>query len=198
MISQFFKDVYAAISALTLETALYICWGAFLFVFLLALVLTIFNAGVRAADKRPYLALVNIFAAVTFALALTESEPAFSVLLAAVFWCAGYLTYGLIVLLSRRKNERKRHYNMPEIPVPEMRSRPSVSPAGANVRAEHALSVTEKLLAKDLGRGDRQETERIRASIGFIQAKGSLTPEDNERLNDNFNTLLKLMAKYNV
>ena len=49
MISQFFKDVYAAISALTLETALYICWGAFLFVFLLALVLTIFNAGVRAA-----------------------------------------------------------------------------------------------------------------------------------------------------
>ena len=66
------------------------------------------------------------------------------------------------------------------------------------MRTEHALSVTEKLLAKDLGRGDRQETERIKASLGFMQAKGDLSPEDNERLNDNFNTLLKLMAKYNV
>lgn len=198
MLTQFFDGIYSAISSLTLEVSLCICWGAFGFVFLCTMFCTIFNGSVRAADKRPYLALVNIFAAVTFALTLTESEPAFSVLLAAVFWCAGYLTYGLIVLLSRRKNERKRQYNMPDISVPEMRSRPSVSPAGANVRAEHALSVTEKLLAKDLGRGDRQETERIRASIGFIQAKGSLTPEDNERLNDNFNTLLKLMAKYNV
>ena len=125
MISQFFKDVYAAISALTLETALYICWGAFLFVFLLALVLTIFNTGVRAAHKRPYLAMVNVFAAVTFALALTFEELAFSVLLSAVFWCFAYLSYGLLVLFSRRKKNRQR-YVLPDVPPPAESFKPSV------------------------------------------------------------------------
>lgn len=197
MISQFFKDVYAAISALTLETALYICWGAFLFVFLLALVLTIFNAGVRRADKRPYLAMVNVFAAVTFALALTFEGLSFSVLISAVFWCFAYLSYGLIVLLSRRKKNRQR-YALPDVPPPAESFKPSVRPAKTNVRTEHALAVTEKLLEKDLGRGDREEAEKIRSALGFMRMKGELSPEDNERLNDDFNTLLKLMGKYKM
>ena len=193
MITEFFNNVYVLISSLTLEASLYICWGAFGFVFLLTLVLTLCNAGVRAADKRPYLALVNIFAVVTFALALTEEELPFSLLLAAVFWCFGYLTYGIIALLSRRRPPRRRP-SVPDLPPPAARMRPSSPPAPSNVRVEHALSVTEK----DLGRGDRQEAERIKAAVTFLQAKGDLTPQDNEALNDNFNTLLKLMAKYNV
>ena len=197
MLTDFFNNVYSLAASLTLEVSLYICWGAFAFVFLCTLLLTIFNSGVRAADKRPYFALVNAFAAVTFALALIKSELSFSVLLAATFWCFGYLTYGLIALISRRKRREER-YVLPEVPPPAERFTPSYRPAKPNVRTEHALSVTEKLLAKDLGRGDRQETERIKASLGFMQAKGDLSPEDNERLNDNFNTLLKLMAKYNV
>ena len=197
MITEFFNNVYVLISSLTLEASLYICWGAFGFVFLLTLVLTLCNAGVRAADKRPYLALVNMFAVVTFALALTEEELPFSLLLAAVFWCFGYLTYGIIALLSRRRPPRRRP-SVPDLPPPAARMRPSSPPAPSNVRVEHALSVTEKLLAKDLGRGDRQEAERIKAAVTFLQAKGDLTPQDNEALNDNFNTLLKLMAKYNV
>lgn len=198
MLTDFFNNIYIAVSSLTLEVSLYICWGAFAFVFLCTLVLTAFNGGVRAADKRPYLAFVNIFAAVTFALALTERELAYSVLLAAVFWCVGYLSYGLIMLVSRRKVKRRERYALPDVPPPAVNFKPSASSARANVRTEHALSVTEKLLAKDLGKGDRQETERIKASLGFMQAKGDLTPEDNERLNDNFNMLLKLMAKYNL
>ena len=31
-----------------------------------------------------------------------------------------------------------------------------------------------------------------------MKMKGDLTPADNERLNDNFNALLKLMAKYGL
>lgn len=198
MLTDFFNGIYSAVASLTFETALYICWGAFALVFVCATLLTIFNSGVRAANKRPYLAFVNIFTAVTFALALTERELDFSVLVAAVFWCAGYLTYGFIVLLSRRKTRAAQNVAMPEFPPPALHFKSSAAPANANVRTEHALSVTEKLLSKELGRGDRQEAERIKSFLSFMQAKGSLTPEDNERLNDNFNTLLKLMAKYKM
>lgn len=198
MLTQFFSSVFAAASGLSLEISLYICWGAFAAVFLGALLLTVFNGGVRAADKRPYLALVNVFSVVTFALALTEKPFAFCAMLAAAFWCVGYLTYGLIVLLSRRRPRRAGRAALRPAPPREAFPVVSCPPANANVRTEHALSVTQKLLEKDLGRGDRQETERIKTAIDALKAKGALTPEDNARLNDNFNTLLKLMAKYNV
>ena len=75
---------------------------------------------------------------------------------------------------------------------------PEARPAKPSVRTEHALSVTEKLLSKGLGKGDRQETERIKSVLTFLKAKGELSPEDNERLSESFNSLLKLMAKYGL
>ena len=68
--------------------------------------------------------------------------------------------------------------------------------AGATHTGKTLLA--QKLLEKELGRGDRQEAEKILSSLRFMQAKGELTPEDNESLNENFNALLKLMAKYSV
>ena len=198
MMSEFFKNVYNLIASFTLETSLYVCWGAFAFVFVLSLVLTLANVGVRRADKRPYLSLVNAFTAVTFALALTKEELSFSVLLSAVFWCFGYLSYGAVCLAAKRKTPRAEKFSVPDLPPPLEGLKSAATPAKTNVRTEHALSVTEKLLEKDLGRGDRQETERIKSALDFMKMKGDLTPADNERLNDNFNALLKLMAKYGL
>lgn len=198
MLSEFLKNIYGAIKSLTLETSLYICWGAFAFVFLLTLFLTLFQSGVRRADKRPYLCMVNAFTAVTFALAYIYEDLSFSLILAAVFWCIGYLSYGAVCLASRRKRARAESFPVSDLPPRLEGLKCSVSPAKTNVRTEHALSVTEKLLEKDLGRGDRQETERIKSALDFMKMKGDLTPADNERLNDNFNALLKLMAKYGL
>ncbi len=196
MFTQFFKDIFSAVSSLSLDVLLYICWGAFALLFAVTLVLTLVSGGVRRADKRPYLALVNVFAVLTGALSLLHQSVSYSLLLSAAFWCVGYLTYGLVVLASRKREKVPRP--LPQQSFPAEKFVPDVTPPKSNVRTEHALSVTEKLLAKDLGRGDRQEVERIKASLGFARMKGELTPADNERLNENFNTLLKLMAKYNV
>lgn len=73
-----------------------------------------------------------------------------------------------------------------------------VQAAKSNVRLEHAVSVTEKLLGKNLGKSDRQELEKLKNTLAVLQIKGTLSPAEAEILNDNFNTLLKLMAKYNV
>ncbi len=201
MITQFLDALCEAVASLSTNTLLLIVWGAFAFIFLLALVLCFLTRGVRRADKRPFLALTNAFAAVTLAVLLTRKELSYSVLASALFWCVGYLLYGALVLASRRMERAERvraHLPLPSAPPPVQSFPPAVSPSRANVRAEHAISVTEKLLAKNLGRGDRQEVERIKAALYVMQLKGSLSPEENERLNDNFNTLLKLMAKYGV
>ena len=60
------------------------------------------------------------------------------------------------------------------------------------------MTVTDKLLTKNLSKPDRQDLEKLKNTLAVLQIKGSLTPIEAEILNDNFNALLKLMAKYNV
>jgi hypothetical protein len=73
-----------------------------------------------------------------------------------------------------------------------------VPAATADVRLDHALSITDRLLAKTLTKGDRGEVEKIRSYLSVLSIKGTLSPEEGEALNESFNTLLKLMAKYNL
>lgn len=204
-ITQVLEKVYTAVTEMPLGLSLYIVWGAYAAICISATALALFNKAFKKANKSPFLYFTNAFAAVTLGLLLTEKPLSFSVLCAVVFWCFGYLIYGLLLLLSRRKNKGNKKavttisyakpHTMPQITEIPLRAQPAVK---GNVRLEHASSVTEKLLLKELGRGDRQEVERIKTSLALLKTKQNLTPEDNERLNENFNTLLKLMAKYNV
>ena len=66
------------------------------------------------------------------------------------------------------------------------------------MKLDHAATVTDKLLQKNLAKSDRQELEKMKNTLAVLQIKGSLTPVESDILNDNFNALLKLMAKYNV
>ena len=66
------------------------------------------------------------------------------------------------------------------------------------VRLEHALSIADKLLLKNLGRGDRQELEKIKTALTVLKVKGILSAQEGEALNEMFNALLKLMAKYDL
>jgi len=85
----------------------------------------------------------------------------------------------------------------PAMPSKPERPETTVS-AKTNVRLEHAVSVTEKLLGKNLGKTDRMELEKLKNTLSVLQLKGTLTPAESDMLNENFNMLLKLMAKYNV
>ncbi|MGN0805829.1 MAG: hypothetical protein ACI4MC_02215, partial [Candidatus Coproplasma sp.] len=81
------------------------------------------------------------------------------------------------------------------LPQPPSASIPAVQ---SGVRLDHALSIADKLLLKNLGRGDRQELEKIKTALTVLKVKGTLTAQEGENLNETFNTLLKLMAKYDL
>lgn len=157
----------------------------------------------RAASKRPFLCLANAYAAVTLAAFLTSNELPQAILAAALFWCAGYVLYGALCAITRPAIVRQSTVSqvaLTAMPVqpPQKISNSPVPAVKNSVRLEHAISVTDKLLQKNLGKGDRQELEKLKNTLAVLQMKGTLSPTESDILNDNFNALLKLMAKYNV
>ena len=192
MISQFFNNVYSSLSSVPHDTLMWIIWGSFSAIFLMSVIANFVSGAVRSASKRPFLCLVNAY----------TNELAPSILAASLFWCAGYLAYGLLCVItkpSKRKTVSQIAFSSipPQQPsVPPVRT--DTVPAKASVRLDHAMTVTDKLLAKSLGKSDRQELEKLKNTLVVLQMKGNLSTAETDILNDNFNALLKLMAKYNV
>lgn len=208
MFTSFVDNLYAAVEKIPFDTLTYIVFGTFALIFILACGLCVGVPKFRHTSKRPYLGLVNAYSGVTLAVFLLGDEVPQALFAAAIFWVAGYMTYGILCFLSRQKESP-----VPQIPaqmaitaLPQATSqkaetsrKQTKAPAAKNnVRLEHALAVTDRLLKKELGRTDRQELERLKNTLEILRVKGSLTPAEGEILNENFNTLLKLMAKYNV
>ena len=204
-ISKFFDFVINAISRVPFDTLLLIDLCSFCGVFVLTLILCLASRKLRHADKRPFFHFVNAFSAVTLALFATRYNASISIAATALFWCVGYLLYALLCAITRRP---KIAVERASAPVPVIQPAPiagsvstvpsSAPPAQNVVRLDHALSIADKLLLKTLGRGDRQELEKIKTALTVLKVKGELSPQDGEALNDMFNALLKLMAKYDV
>lgn len=176
-----------------------------------AVVLSVFLAclvsvKVRAASKRPFFHITNCFSALALALLATYVQPAAALAFTAVFWLVGYMFYGLLCAVTGRAAREKKSPPVgaailtPSSPVPSPRPQfiGDVPAAKNNVRLEHALSIADKLLLKNLSRGDRQELEKMKTSLTVMKVKGEISPQEGEILNEQFNALLKLMAKYNV
>ncbi len=202
-LSQFLNDIVNAVAGIPFDILLLGDACAFGGIFLLALILCACSVKFRYADKRPFFHLLNAFSAVTLALFCTAYSAPQSIAAAAVFWCVGYLLYGLLCALSRSAKERpvyaERPLSLPPARPPISSAANSQIPAARNiVRLDHALAIADKLLLKSLGRGDRQELEKIKTSLTVLKVKGELSPQDGEALNEMFNAILKLMAKYEV
>lgn len=209
-ITEFFKSVLGQLDKADFALLALIDFSAFAAVFIAALACHIFSKKVRASDKRVYLYVVNAFTAVTLAIFLTQFTIAQSVAASSVFWLAGYLTYGLLCLLRPLRGLRVQTAEAGGAPItavgvkpvhkqPAVQAQPAPSPAvQTGVRLEHAVSIADKLLLKNLGRGDRQELEKIKTALTVLKVKGALTAQEGEALNDMFNALLKLMAKYDL
>ena len=203
MFSSFFDSLYTQIAKIPFDTLVWCIWGSYIGIAVIVLVFMVFNRRVQTAQKRPFLALTNAYTGVNLALFLLKYEFPKAVLITALFWVAGYIIYGALVFASNGKKRDVRETTVMETTVAQAPAltkniRPEVPAAKNNVRLEHAISVTDKLLSKELGRGDRQELEKLKNTLAVLQIKGSLSPAESDILNDNFNTLLKLMAKYNI
>ncbi len=189
------------------DTLVWIIWGSFAALFVAALSLCIALPAVREAGKRPFLCLVYAYTALTFALFLTVNAVQEALFVACVFWLAGYILYGVLCFASRPRKKRapaqvaasvSAPLPAPPHTPPAVKSAPPAAAAKNNIRLEHAIAVTGSLLAKNLGRTDRLEVEKLKNTLEVMRVKGALTPAEGEILNENFNTLLKLMAKYNI
>ena len=194
-------SIYSSISSIPFDTLVWIIMGTFIAITVFVFVLCFVLPKIRAASKRPYLCFVNAYTAVVLATYLTAEPLAQSTLASALFWVVGYFLYGGLCLISK---PAKREENTPSA-VTLLPTRPlsqpmhaEVHPAKSSVRLEHAISVTERLLEKNLSKSDRQELERLKSTLSVLQIKGELSPAESDILNDNFNALLKLMAKYNI
>lgn len=210
MCAAFLDEIYLFLTRLPFRVLMWSVWGSYLAVFALAAVCCIASKRFRALSKRPFLALTNAYTGVNLAMFLMEKELSEAIIIAVLFWVAGYILYGMLcAFTSRPKAEAERtavtRAAVAASPVP-------VAPAGVKntvstqnapaaktgVRLEHAVAVTDKLLSKNLSKTDRQELEKLKNTLAVLQIKGNLTPTEAEILNENFNALLKLMAKYNV
>ncbi|MDE7330443.1 MAG: hypothetical protein K2N30_05105 [Clostridia bacterium] len=147
------------------------------------------------------------------ALFLMKKELSEAIIIAVLFWIAGYLLYGVLCAFTARVkpeevNAAVRRTVVADVAAPVSTAKavgggipaqPQNAPAvKTSVRLEHAVAVTDKLLSKNLSKTDRQELEKLKNTLAVLQIKGTLTPTEAEILNENFNALLKLMAKYNV
>ncbi|MDE7087897.1 MAG: hypothetical protein K2O67_06870 [Clostridia bacterium] len=203
-ITQIFDSLLSQFEGANFALLVLIDACAFGAVFLLTLIGCIFSQKIRRQDKRPYLSAVNAFTAVTLAIFLIRFTLAQSIAATAVFWCVGYLTYGFLRLFRPKTVRAVQQVPAETVSViPAARpSRPAAqqpqTPANGTVRLEHALSIADKLLLKNLGRGDRQELEKIKTALTVLKVKGVLSANEGEALNDMFNALLKLMAKYDL
>lgn len=207
-VTQFFKSVLDQFGRANFALLAIIDLAAFATVCVAALLGCALSERLRARDKRVFLSIVNAFTAVTLAVFLTEFSLSQSVAVSAVLWCAGYLVYGALTLFKPKKRDEGVNRAAPLSTVSAMQPRPqgvtqpvqsAAAPAvNSVVRLEHALSIADKLLLKNLGRGDRQELEKIKTALTVLKVKGVLSAQEGEALNDMFNALLKLMAKYDL
>lgn len=206
MFSDFFNSLYGWFAGLPFDALIYFVWGSYLAVFLASLIASICSKKVKAASKKPFLCLTNAYAAVTLAAFLLTCGLGQAVCAAVIFWVVGYILYGLLCAFNRQTKkiapQKLAETPIPSQPIRAMRAEPQPQaqiPAAKNgVRLEHAVAVTDKLLTKNLAKSDRLELEKLKNTLAVLKIKGTLNPVEADILNDNFNALLKLMAKYNV
>lgn len=207
-VTEFFKSVLDQFSGANFALLAIIDLSAFGVVVLAAILGCIFSNKLRAHDKRAFMWVVNAFAAVTLVVFLCEFTLAKSVAAAVAVWLVGFIAYGVLKVIKVKGNDSVNTVQPPVSNVSVMPTRPArpAQPAqsvpqpavNTGVRLEHALSIADKLLMKNLGRGDRQELEKIKTALTVLKVKGVLSAQEGEALNDMFNALLKLMAKYDL
>lgn len=200
-VQDFFGNVYSSLAVIpfgSLVTMALSAFGGAMFGFA---VLCAASRRLRYADKRPVFHFVNMCTALFLAVLLTGVEVRQAVFWSAIFWLAGYLYYGAVCALTRRRAAPPPRAanvvsSLVESRPPRARAADVPAAPGAAVRLDHALSIADKLLVKQLSRTDRQELEKIKTTLTVIQIKGSPTPQENNVVNDMFSALLKLMSKY--
>lgn len=202
MFSEIFNKLFSRIVSLSFDTLMFVVWGSFFVIFVLSFFACLFSPTIRGSSKRPYLCILNAYSALTMIVFLTKNDIPHSILATCAFWFTGYLSYGFLCMFTKKPQETIEPIAISQtqtnLRMPADNLRKDIPAAKNSVRLEHALAIIDKLLTKNLGKGDRQEIEKLKNALIMLETRGELTPNEGDILNENFNSLLKLMAKYNV
>ncbi len=193
------RSLFAALSSVAFSNLVIIALSVFGGLLAVFAALCALSVRVRSLDKKPVFHFVNAFTAVFFSLLLIDMEVKQSLFYSAVFWLIGYLYYGAVCAFARpaaRRAAGRGGTYLSAVSPPEPARRVEAPAAQSGVRLGHALSIADKLLLKPLSRADRQELEKIKTSLTVLQIKGEPSPQESQIINNHFNALLKLMAKY--
>ena len=157
----------------------------------------------KGCAEKPFLALTNAYSGVNLAVFLLKCTLSEAIIVTAIFWVVGYIFYGILCFFPVKKKKKGVEVQtaLPVQPVYTQPARPvnqQTPAAKSNIKLDHAVTVTDNLLTKNLSKSDRQELEKLKNTLAVLQIKGTLTPAESDILNENFNALLKLMAKYNA
>lgn len=191
-------------------------------VFLPAFFLYLFCKKVRPRTKAwyPILGDVCLFLLLALFLVGGDAEDIFPLLALLLCAKAAYLIlFGALCLIPAEKRPKKARKRAaaeekraeiteaapPErLPEPPRPQKVRCFTDGAcvrvdkDVRLDHISSVLERLKELPLGAGDRLETQKIEELFGVYRAKGELSAEEADTLNDILASLLKMMAKYDM
>ena len=86
MFSKFIDKIYSSVSSIPFDTLVWIIIGSFAAITLFTVIMCFVVPKIRAAEKRPYLCLVNAYTAGVVSALLTREPLAEAVLAAAKFW----------------------------------------------------------------------------------------------------------------
>lgn len=197
------RKIYGLLEQIPFDVFVWIVWGSYAAIFITALLVTVFSRTARVAQKKPFLALTNAYSGVNLAVFLLKCTLSEAIIVTAIFWVVGYIFYGILCFFPVKKKKKGVEVQtaLPVQPVYTQPSRPvnqQTPAAKSNIKLDHAVTVTDNLLTKNLSKSDRQELEKLKNTLAVLQIKGTLTPAESDILNENFNALLKLMAKYNA
>ncbi|MCH5142884.1 MAG: hypothetical protein J1G07_04155 [Clostridiales bacterium] len=197
------QKITGLLAQIHFDALVWIVWGSYLAIFIVALIATAFSSVARSAQKKPFLALTNAYSGVNLAVFLLKCSIGDALMITALFWVVGYLLYGVLCFFPV-KIKKKVVEVQSALPVQSVYTQPArpiknnPPAANSNIKLDHAVTVTDNLLNKNLSKSDRQELEKLKNTLAVLQIKGTLTPAEADILNENFNALLKLMAKYNA
>lgn len=195
-VKNFFGSIYSSLASVQFGRLVVISLCAYGGCMLVFAVICALQPRLRASDKRPVFCFVNAFSALFFALLLIELTVAHALFYAVLFWLAGYLYYGALCAFTRPVPPRRQAARSLPQTVRRRAAARSLPAANAPARLEHALAITDKLLAGQLSRADRQELERIKTSLTVLEVKGEHSHQESEVINSQFASLIKLMSKY--
>ncbi len=194
--------------------------------FLVFFLLRIFWRRIRCLPRAWYPLFCDICLLIFLALFLTGGNREQIYLVAALVFAekaATILLYGLLFIPFPRKKsklpgkKRKQKFaakmaeecvEIPAAPIDQdVPARPPMVRcfAGAepvriekDVRLDHIYSVLERLKEMPLRPGDRLEAQKTGEMLDVYRAKGELSAEEADTLNDILASLLKMMAKYDM